>query len=425
MAEINTSSYPTAPAAPLNPIAEAQALTNLQQSEMQLNLGRLNTLRSTFGTLVTKPDLTQRDVINAAGSLVAGRVLPHQFIAGQLATMPNDPAKLRQWVQQHLNQVMSTQERMNAAYGVPGMVQTGDQQIPITVNQNPLGVRPGVQRSVQAPGTVPSFQNELGPAERAAGVPALTPGNVPVQPRLGQVVDPRGNARPPAQVAAAVAQAPIRTGQAPGEAEAQTTEGAAGGQALVRGRERAATFTQEIQPLQKASEALERLGPQGTGPTTENLNYLRQAGIALGIPGAQNWQNATTDYETAKKSLTQYVTANSQGQGTDQRLTAAFGGSPNMQMTQATALQLTNAALSLRRMEQAQHQAFERSGQPPSRYQQFVQNFNREQDPRAYGFDLMTRQQQQNLIQSLRGEERSKFRRSLEAAAQAGIINPR
>jgi len=241
------------------------------------------------------------------------------------------------------------------------------------------------------------------------------------------------------KVTGAVAQAPtfadrfsaarpggVTTSLPPGAGEAVATGAAGGAQAAVAGRTRAANFQREIFPLQQAIPALERLGVKGSGPGTDTINNMKSF-VLSNVPGVKesDFNGTVKDYDKAKKYLTDFVnqTGNS---GTNDKLAAAFAGNPSVGISNAAAVDVAKSALSLRRMQQANIQEFERLNLPPSSYSQWLTKRSGEMDPRAFGVDMMSPEAKSKLSEQLKKSkvERDRFEKSLEIAHSLGFITP-
>jgi len=279
-------------------------------------------------------------------------------------------------------------------------------------------------------GTLP-VQGGIPGQYRNVPLPPTQPGPVTNPVIMGQSSNFGG------RVTGAVAQAPtfadrfnaarpggVTTSLPPGAGEAVATGAAGGAQAAVAGRARAANFQREIFPLQQAIPALEKLGPKGTGPGTDTINNMKSF-VLSNIPGVKesDFNGTVADYDKAKKYLTDFVnqTGNS---GTNDKLAAAFAGNPSVGISNAAAVDVAKSALSLRRMQQAEDVAFENSGLPDEARQKFSLRFNNEQDPRAYGVDLIGKDKLKKLIDGMSPAELETFKKSIQIAHDTKSISP-
>lgn len=76
------------------------------------------------------------------------------------------------------------------------------------------------------------------------------------------------------------------------------------------------------------------------------------------------------------------------------------------------------------RLRTAQAKAFEQSGQNSEGYVCWLMAWGLDQDPVAYGFDMMEQADRQRYVDSLSQNERSRFVASLNAAHRLGVCSP-
>lgn len=76
------------------------------------------------------------------------------------------------------------------------------------------------------------------------------------------------------------------------------------------------------------------------------------------------------------------------------------------------------------RLRTAQAKAFEQSGQDSDGYLSWLMAWSLDQDPVAYGFDMMEQAERQRYVNSLSHDERSRFVASLDTAHRLGICSP-
>jgi len=207
----------------------------------------------------------------------------------------------------------------------------------------------------------------------------------------------------------------------PGQAEAAQRTWLASGEMLAAERSRAANYRREIYPLEQAIPALERLGKTGTGPGTEQLNHIKSFLQSAGVPGLD--VRKIKDYDEAHKYLTDWVTANGDS-STNDKLAAAFSSNASTRISNAAAVDVAKAALSLRKMKQAQLEEFHASGLPDDKFAKWASEWNRKQDPRVYGWDYMSDEQRKNMLRSTTGAKRDLMIMQIHQAAENGLINP-
>lgn len=205
----------------------------------------------------------------------------------------------------------------------------------------------------------------------------------------------------------------------PGVKGAMERTAAGSAEMLTSDRAHGADYQRQVFPLEQAIPALEKLGTTGTGPGTETFNHIKSFLVSAGIPGVD--PEKIKSYDEAKKYLTDFVnqTGNS---GTNDKLAAAFAGNPSVNISNAAAVDVAKSALALRRFKQAQLAAFEKSGDPEADYAKFSSKWNVNNDPRAFGFDLMTPKQRKAVLDSMPKNKRELFMMSVQDAAEQGLI---
>jgi len=447
MAEVDTSIYPKAPppgqwmdtaggVIGLANAAETNRLLQTQNKQTQLDLvqDQVGKLVDTFSALAADPNLSVQTIQQQGARLVdLGLIAPEQLAVELKAIPPGaTPDQLRQMMGNYALRALDAGARFSAQYGTPSMVQTGQTQQPVTVS--PLtGIRP-----IGAP-----IQNTLSPQDLATPATiGTTSAGQPITGTTGQLLEKAGvnpmTALPmapqggnalmggaPAEGGgnALMPQIPAGPGvvtQLPaGDIAAMEAAGAAGGADLAAARQREATFQQDTVPLEKAITALEALGTAGTGPGTEQINEIKSFLTSMGIPGVD--VESIKNFDEARKYLVQY--AQTVGDtGTNDKLAASFAGNPSIGISNAAAVDVAKTALALRKLQNAQLMAFEASGAPPSQYSAFASQFNAQQDPRAYGMDMMSPDARAKLIEGLKGDEKTRFVQSLRTAIGLGLV---
>jgi hypothetical protein len=92
-------------------------------------------------------------------------------------------------------------------------------------------------------------------------------------------------------------------------------------------------------------------------------------------------------------------------------------------MSSAASVDVAKVALSVRRMLQAKTQEFMRTHAPGSegQYLRWASDWEQRQDPRAFGFDLLSDKQQRSLLKSMGTSEKQRFIGSLRTAHSLGL----
>jgi hypothetical protein len=427
------------PNALLDTAQQAMGVRNAQlanaQGHLDLVKNQVGYLVDGFSALASKPDLSPQDFVDFGQRALQEGIISPDIYKAELANVQaagTDPQALRGLATNYGLRALDAGQRFSAQYGSPSVIDTGNALVPVT--SSPLT---GVNQ-MGAP-----IQKTLSPSELSGeatvGVNSL---NQPIistkynqlrtlgaNPLTGQPESAPVNALTAASPQAGSAVATngaqgIATAPAPGAAEAQTAVAKESGDQYAGDLRQAANFQQATLPLQKAIPALETLGTTGTGPGTDQINQIKSFAQSMGLGTLAGIDpDQIKSFDEAKKYLTQYVnqTGNT---GTNDKLAAAFAGNPSLEISNAAATDVAKTALSLARLQNAQVRLFGQSGQPESQYSQYAKSFNADQDPRAYGLDLMGPAQRAALISSLKGPEKAKFVSSLRNAMSLGLVTP-
>lgn len=235
-----------------------------------------------------------------------------------------------------------------------------------------------------------------------------------------------------------------RSGLAPGQSQTgMVTSNApgfekiagAGADAYSSAINRAGSYGQDIYPLEKALEGIQRLPPGSTGPGKDEVNTAKSFLVANlpFLPGVDKIDiDKIKDYDETKKYFLQMAGAASSrfGHGTDQALSTALSASPSTGISQLAATELTKANIALRRMEQVQ--ALQASdpksagtdfSQNPSKYPAWASKWVTNVDPRAFMFDKLDDKQRDSVLKTLKTkEQKDKFNRSYHMGIQSGVM---
>jgi hypothetical protein len=365
-------------------------------AQFGLSAGQNNLVMNSLAGLAAKPDLSYGDVQNFVATTARNTGIPSSVLNGWAQSLPRDPTALR-----HSLVTIGT-----VAAGTPGMLGR------VTGAPNAEGAPTEISPAQAAfAGTSPSAVRT--DAQGNALGPNGQPTNAPVS------LNRQGQGTNPSQLTPV--QPGVQTGVSPGQNEAQRNVGAASGAQLASDLTDSANFKRSVYPLEQAIPALERLGTSGTGPGSDTFNNVKSFIQTLGLPGVD--AGKIKDYDEANKYLTDFVNQNG-NTATNDKLAAAFAGNPSTKISNAASIDVAKSALALRYMKQAQVLEFQKTGLPESQYTKWSSNWVNQQDPRGYGYALMTPDAQQKLIGNLKGPDRTRFLSSLQAADRNGVIAP-
>ena len=280
----------------------------------------------------------------------------------------------------------------------------------VILNRDPKTFEPSIR------GGIAKAQNMLTPLD--AGLVTVT------DPNTGQ---PRTMTRQQANTLAV-------GGGAPPGAPAASLPGFTSGPSLGAGESsqvmqadlaREGNFSSEIYPLQKALDLAQTLGPGGMAPGSKGRQEFESYVYGLMpqlVPAGM--QDKIKNYAELEKYLTNNLQNRAQNLGphTNEGLATAATGAPNVNINDLAGVDLIKSQIMVRRMEHAQ--VLNAAAQGPANYTQNKTTAASGLDPRAFGIDMMSPQQIQNLHQSLRGAEREKFNTSYGIAQRTGVISP-
>lgn len=411
-------------------LANQKNQQEVQANNIKLATERFGMVNNAAAGILSDPELGKTDVTkklwDTLGRLTKGDAMSAAHAVQFMQGFPTDPQAQRRAIEAVHAQTLDAVQRGQAYLGTVQVQDTGGGS-KFLVTPGYGGAPPreiGYQPKTLPPTTTITDPNSLQKTYvgGTGNVPLELPSapQVPAVPRVSGTVPAAPKA---AQAAAAPrpAKQPILAEPAPGEAEAKQKAGGAGGAMLAEERVRASNFRREVYPLEQAIPALERLGKTGTGPGTEEVNKIKSFLQSAGVPGID--VNKIKDFDEAHKYLTDWVTANGDS-STNDKLAAAFASNASTKISNAAAVDVAKAALSLRRMKQAQLEEFEASGLPESQYGKWAAKWNREQDPRVYGWDYMNDSQKKTFLQSVTGPKRDLIIMQLHRAADNGFVDP-
>jgi hypothetical protein len=418
---------------------EAQrAGVGLSQDKINLAHQQFGQLSSFLGSLAQDPRISTDAgpglLKQATAQAVQQGWITPDIANSEIANMPTDPAQIPQYLQSLNTRIQDAAGQFSKIYGEPTTINNGNSIVPVTAS--PLtGIRRiGADIPVQ---TSPAERLSGVPGTDAGGHPTVTPAGVIAQqagmnPLTGMPAtapnQPVNQLQPydqnnPAPVPVTQGHSVV-TGASPGALEARKAMGQASGQQLAADTAQEANFQADIVPLQKARDALIRLGTTGTGPGKEQINEIKSFAQSMGLgPLAGIDPENIKDFDEAKKYLTQYA-SQAGSPNTNDKLAAAFAGNPSVGISNAASVDVLKTAMSLRRMQNAKVRAFQASGEQPDTYNQWAAKFNSSQDPVAYGFDMMSPEQRKKYVSGLSQAERQKFVGSLQTATQLGLVTP-
>jgi hypothetical protein len=267
-------------------------------------------------------------------------------------------------------------------------------------------------------------------ANRAAGAAATTslvPGSVNEQTGVRPMI-PAGAAVRQAANGGLVPELPI------GEAKSRE----ASTDTAIALRNRNSHYAEDMYPINGLIDALEKVGPKGSGPGKEELNTLKSALYAFSdwVPGLDKQlgdPEMMGDFAKGVKFAKQLASsvANNVGPHTNEGLTTAFASSPNMNMLNLPAKDLAKSIYGLRNMQQVMMIQAQKEGVPNSGLARWTQNnWSLRVNPAGFMWDRLDDTERDRVIHKIetikdpnrRAAEMTKLRNSVELATRSGVI---
>lgn len=200
--------------------------------------------------------------------------------------------------------------------------------------------------------------------------------------------------------------------------------GAESAQAMQEDLRREGTYQSDVNPLKKALDLAQKLGPGGMAPGSKGRQEFESFvyGLAPSLVPA-GMQDKIKNYAELEKYLVNNASQRAQNLGphTNEGLATATTGSPNVHINDLAGVDLIKAQLAIRNMEHAQVLQAAKAGGP--NYTTAKASFSSQHDPRAYAIGTMTPDEIRNLDKTLKPSERAKFNKSYQAAIESGILN--
>lgn len=432
--DVDTSSYPkTVTQPPMNPLQTMGNVINIQRGQTALEQQNLDLINSRFGTMVkdftalaNNPNLNEdmirkrieTDVkLGIATPEMAG-IFISQLPPTQGMSGPQVASTLKGHLETWLNHAMTISEAINAHYGSPQTIDTGNAIQPVSVS--PInGIRStGLPIQKQLPTGTPGFQNGqptfAGGNPNAVNMPPPAPGvRLPIQqPQMPQAANPAApNVSAPS---AAPQQQPNSIAPAPPPNYAEGLKAYNQDQDLA---------TQKLTAIKPALLALPLMDKIKSGPGTKLWNEGVAGLKAYGVisEGTAN-DDKTAIYQQVNKYLSQYLKG--RGGRSDADLVAAEESSPNPGAQINPALRkLTQTAVAQDRIEAARANSFGNRTDYQN-YQKHRSQFPSGMDERAFEVDLMSPDEKQQLskdLQKMKPDEKNRFMRSLRAYEETQV----
>lgn len=434
-------------------LAIQDAQLKQQVARNQWALGAMQPLLYKDGKPTT--GVTSSQIRDALVGGLTGSILSAEDSVQVLKQFGDDPAANRARLIQMYSAVETMQGRARQVLDTlrppQQFVQTGDQVIPVNP-EGPLSSAPG---SISAAGGAVRMgvSPEFAAAPRA-GAPG--PGGVPTVETTGQQIGRTGAELPQGGVTTGAAPSPSVANAPPvqmprtlrerlnlpteqPQAAPKPTQGAAVGMPVgtpevmaasadlyKRDRENATNYAKSMFPLKEAYKYLQE-APTGKGSEVVQkfkslVNTLTPTMID-NVIGGPLFQEDTTNYDLARKYMTQ-IQLGAPGAGrSDAGLQTAGEANPSVNINNEAARIVVRGMTALSRMEIAAQEAFKKTGMRPDEYADFKTQFSRDANPYVYQFDMLSPRERTAVLSKMQGDEREAFKRQVMDAVKAKLID--
>lgn len=217
----------------------------------------------------------------------------------------------------------------------------------------------------------------------------------------------------------------VRPALSPAESEAQKTMGDKSASQYAAEQQSAGGYGTRMFNLNKALVGLQN---SDTGPGSDTVNTAKSFLLAHGPQALQSLgivdPNKIQSYDEANKYLIQYAMnqAGALGEGTDSKLATTLSGNANTHISNLAAQDVVKANMALERMNQASVNSFAATGQSPAKYSTWKSQFASRVDPRVFAWDMMDKDKQQTMYNSMNDAQRNQFRSQYNWATQNGFL---
>lgn len=451
MAEVDTSSYPRAPALPtqkgvLDQVKDYQQVESnniaISQAKLKQANEQFNLMNAELATLANDPKATKEQAAQRLLSIsntFGFKPEITQHMLGELRAAPDVPT----FAKTAITRGMQTMEKVNSLYGTPGVYSNGQQDTPIVTSPF-FG-----QRTTNAPiqRQIPPTQPVIGPDNRPTlqgptapiAPPGVAPGpGLPVQGRTVPAADVAPSVTLPANSNALPTTPDMIAPSAVVQSRFPAPSGPPTGQSPLY-EEGLKTYTQDqnvskdkMLAAKPAIQALPLMQTAGflSGPLTDQFTKVVAGLKSTGLINIADNADPTAIRQEVAKKLYAYVSNSPVAARSDaaQDLKQAASPNPNVQILPAL-IRLTKDAVALDRIEAAIPQAFK--GKDFENYVKHRGTFPQSIDEKAFTLDLEPEEKRTQIVDGMAEKLKSKnarernsaekFFKSLRVAKEAGF----
>lgn len=396
-------------------------------SKLDMAIKQQQNIRGMIGSLAVDPDIGRGDMSKKIAGQIADAVqsgvLPLEQGVREIQSIPGEPNAQASWIQNHLINSLSGEAKLQALMPQGSTLNTGGQQV--LLNRNPLTGQSTVAATIG---------NTLTPGESAQRIPTVLPngqpGTVPLGSTVGGAAGNGYTGRPATQGAAGAPGGFLPTDLSPGEKTAQEAQGHTANAAAQALADNSSGAPMRINFLTSARDLLagaDGKPPLNTGPGSEWRNNAKSFINSLSPAAAKaaGWTGDIAGYDEFKKIMTNYSQGVSAGlgSGTDARLNAAITGNANPGISNMANQDIMTKTLAGEKMQAAQNYAFQNSGLPTNKFNQWQAQWNKSVNPETFAYVSMTPAQRQVFVDRVKKNGTyKKFANDLSTLVNSGVI---
>ena len=401
---------------------------NYDKGKLEMAQKRTDLLSGGFGGLLASGNITPQAVMQIASQGIRQGLFTPEDAVSFTSDMPTDPSQLQAWAKQKYVGFSTDADRLKTLMPQQQTINTGAQQVVSAFD--PLTGAPTGQNTV--------FNNQMSPEAAAQPTQVFDPAtgtmrNVTRQQFADMAGGGAGGSLPQANQPGGlgtgrlqpITQAPgLQAAPALGAQEAAQTVGKGAAEASLALQSQADAAPQAIYQLQNMRSALDDIN---TGPNADWQGKAKALALQVAPDVATRLgldPQKVASQEEFKKYSVQLAQGLAQGlgTGTDEKLASAVSANPNISLSKLGNQQIIDVLIATQRGTQAKNLAWQNSGLPPEKYNQFSTQFNKDIDPRVFAAQDMDQAARYKMLDSLPKRDQEAFKQSWLKARSAGYV---
>lgn len=400
---------------------------NYDKGKLEMAQKRIDMLSGGFGGLLASGNITPQSIAQLGVQGIKLNLFTPEEYVHFTSDMPGDPSQLQDWTKQKFVGFNQSAERLKTLMPQTQVIDSGGQQQMMAID--PITGQPRVTGVIN---------NTMTPGQGAQPTPVFDPAsNTMRSVTLQQFADMAGGgaggslpqANQPGGLGTGrlqpITQAPgLQAAPALGAQEAAQTVGKGAAEASLALQSQADAAPQAIYQLQNMRSALDEIN---TGPNADWQGKAKALALQVAPDVATRLgldPQKVASQEEFKKYSVQLAQGLAQGlgTGTDEKLASAVSANPNISLSKLGNQQIIDVLIATQRGTQAKNLAWQNSGLPPEKYNQFSTQFNKDIDPRVFAAQDMDQAARYKMLDSLPKRDQEAFKQSWLKARAAGYV---